>query len=71
MTDRVNALVVALTHDHRTDDVEALITAIKQLRGVINVSPHVADISDYVAQSRVRQEIGSKLIELIYPAPGK
>lgn len=45
MTDRVNALVVVLDKDIRTDDVESLIEAIKHFRGVLSVFNNIADAS--------------------------
>lgn len=67
MTDRYNYLTVALEKDIRSDDAEALISAIKQLRGVLSVEPNVSDPGDWLAESRVRQELGTKLWEILYP----
>ncbi len=53
MTDRLNALIVILEHDIREDDAEPIINAIQQLRGVLQVEPHVADsIGDAAAEAR-------------------
>lgn len=67
MTDRLNSLTVALEQDMRTDDAEALIAAIKQMRGVLSVSGNVTDLSDYVADQRARTELGKKLLDVLYP----
>jgi hypothetical protein len=67
MTDRYNYLTVALAKDMRSDDAEALINAIMMLRGVLKVEPNVADSDDWTAEMRVRQELGAKLLEIIYP----
>lgn len=61
MTDRVNALVVVLAEDVRDDDCEAVMTALRMIRGVVNVSANVVDISDHVAQARARNELRKKL----------
>lgn len=67
MTDRFNSLTVVLEKDMRDDDAEALIAAIRQLRGVLSVSGNVADPSDYIAQQRARHELGDKLWQVLYP----
>ena len=54
MTDRYNALTVVMEKDMRDDDAEALIAAIRQLRGVLSVSGNVADL-------------GQKLWSVLYP----
>lgn len=67
MTDRFNALTVVLERDIREDDAEPLIAAIRQLRGVLSVEPHVSNLSDLIAESRVRREIGERLVTIVYP----
>lgn len=67
MTDRLNALTVVLDRDIRVDDAEPLIAAIRQLRGVLSVELHVSDLEDSIAQTRVRRELGEKLIAIVYP----
>ena len=69
MTDRYNALTVVLEKDIRKDDAEALLRAIRQLRGVLDVTGHVADTDSYTAQERVRRELGEKLWNVLYPKP--
>jgi len=65
MTDRINAMIVVLEEDIRSDDVESLVNAIRHLRGVANVKPHVASYEDVIARERVRSEIGGKLFDAI------
>lgn len=68
MTDRINALTVALERDIRDDDIRPLVEAIKQLRGVLRVEAHVVDtIESWVQRSRVQSELGKKLMAVIYP----
>jgi len=67
MTDRINALTIVLERDIRTDDIGPLIAAIRQLRGVLNVTQHVSQLEDIVARARVRQELGEKLWEVLHP----
>lgn len=65
MTDRINALTVVLTDDWREDDVQSIIEAIKLLRGVLRVSPNVADLDNYVAEERAKHELVVKIRELL------
>lgn len=67
MTDRINAFIVILNHDIREDDAEDTITALKQIKGVLSVQPHVADFSDAIAQDRVRMELTEKLWRVLHP----
>lgn len=63
MTDRVNALTVVLDKDYRDDDIEALADAIRQFKGVIDVSLNISNPTDHVAQSRARTELISKMMD--------
>ena len=65
MTDRYNSLTVVLEHDIRDDDAQPLIDAIKQLKGVIEVSGNVTDMKDYSARTRLRIEYTNALIDLL------
>lgn len=67
MTDRYNFLTVSLEQDIRSDDAQKLIDAIGMLRGVLKVEPNIADGTTYTAEARVRQQIGEKLFDVIYP----
>ena len=67
MTDRYNTLTVVLEKDMRDDDAEALLAAIRQLRGVLGVSGNVADASAYMAEERAKRELGDKLWQVLYP----
>ena len=67
MTDRYNALTVVLEKNTRDDDAEHLISAIRQLRGVLSVTGNVADSGSHIAEYRARHELGAKLIDIVYP----
>lgn len=69
MTDRYNALTVVLDHDYRDDDARVIIAAIMQLRGVRSVNPEVANIGDHIARMRVRDELGTKLMDVLRSEP--
>lgn len=61
MTDRINAITVVLEHDIRDDDAEPLLQAIRQLRGVLTVTPHVANLEGHLATERAKCELMDKL----------
>jgi hypothetical protein len=63
MTDRYNALTVALDRDIRDDDAESIINAIKQLKGVVDVTGNVVDTDYYVAKTRITSEVAQKLVD--------
>ena len=67
MSDRIGALTVVLKHDIRDDDAKGLIDAIMYMRGVLSVQPHVADVSDHIAQVRVRTQLLAKLMDELSP----
>lgn len=67
MTDRFNALVVVLEKDMRDDDAEALLIAIRQLRGVASVEGNVADMASHIARVQARTELSAGLWDVLYP----
>jgi hypothetical protein len=67
MTDRINAFIVILDRDIREDDAEDTITALKQIKGVISVKPHVKNMSDSIALEQVRLELTEKLWRVLHP----
>lgn len=71
MTDRYMAFTVTLDQDIRTDDAEAIINAIKMVKHVRNVTPHVANWEFHTAVDRARQDLGEKLWKVLYPDFGK
>jgi hypothetical protein len=52
VTDRHSGYVVTLAEDIREDDAEAVINALRMVRGVISVEPVIADIQSVIAESR-------------------
>ncbi len=67
MTDRYYALTVVLEKDIRDDDAEPILNAIKMIKGVQDVQPHISDPGTWVAQERARRELGEKLWYVLYP----
>jgi tripartite-type tricarboxylate transporter receptor subunit TctC len=60
MTDRIKGFVVTLDKDIRIDDVQEIMNAIKMVKGVIDVSPSVANTDDHMNRERIAHEFRSK-----------
>ena len=67
MTDRLKGLVVTLDRDYRDDDAEAIINAIRQIKGVLMVDLSMTTLDDDINRNRVRHELGEKLWAVLYP----
>lgn len=66
MSDRVNSFLVVLETDMHEDEAKRTLDAIMQIRGVISVTPNVADVvADSVARSRVRLELITAIIAML------
>lgn len=67
MTDRIHSLIVVLEKDVRDDDIQPLLTAIEQIRGVLRVDPNVrVGSSDvFVAEARLKDRVREQLWKLI------
>ncbi len=67
MTDRIHALTVILETPTRDDDVEPLVSAIRHMRGVLDVKTEVADIDTWAAEERALAELRQKLRHVLWP----
>lgn len=65
MTDRYNAITVHLATDIRDDDAEAILTAIRMVKGVAKVEPLVADVSAAIGEERARRQLVDQLWEVL------
>jgi len=65
MTERVKGFTVTLAENIRIDDVQPLIDAIGMLKGVINVYPVISEPSELITETRLRNEIREKLLNVI------
>lgn len=65
MTNRINRLTVVLETDVRDDDIQALVAAVGQFRGVASVDLNVADPASHTALMRARYELREKLWEAL------
>jgi hypothetical protein len=58
VTDRHSGYVVTLAADVRDDDAQAIITALRMVRGVISVEPVIADIQSLIADESAPRRAG-------------
>lgn len=65
MTDRLRGVVVTFGQDIRVDDAEAILSAIRMIKGVVDVQPVVATYEGDMAEARVNQQWREKLYALI------
>lgn len=65
MTDRYFALTVLLDQDIRKDDAEPIINAIRMIKHVLQVEPHVSDVDTWAARACVRGELKQKLWDVL------
>lgn len=61
MTDRYSYIVVGLSKDIREDDAEPILAAIRMIKGVLTVQPHVAEFGEVLAQERARIELRARV----------
>jgi len=66
VTDRLKGFVVTLDHDMRDDDAENIRKAILALKHVSAVNPVASDYNDLINRQRVRQELGKKIIDVVF-----
>jgi hypothetical protein len=71
MTDRLKGVIVTFKEDIREDDAEAVLTAIKMVKGVLSVKPLVSNYEQHIAEERVRRELGDKIWKVLHPELAK
>lgn len=71
MQAKINAITITLEKDISVDDAEALMNAIRMFKGVIAVEENVLNSAQWIAEHIIRQELGIKLYEIIYPEDKK
>lgn len=65
MTTRIIALTVILEGEPREDDIEPIIAAIRQLRGVADVQPIDASPEIRIAERRAMLDLREKLWDVL------
>ena len=70
MTDRHAGFIVTLKNDTRDDDdAEAIVTALRMVKGVLSVKPIPADFGQHLADERARAELRDKLWNIVADTP--
>lgn len=64
MTDRIVSLTVVLDKEIREDDCQAVIDAIKMIKGVGHVTAEVADVEFYTARAQASLELYKRVSKL-------
>jgi hypothetical protein len=67
MTTRLKGLTITLDHNIREDDAQRIIDAISMVKGVMSIKAIESNADDYIIEQRIRNEIGRKLLDIIYP----
>lgn len=68
MTDRIKGLTVTLKPNLREDDAEAILNAIRMVKGVVHVETHVADIHHHMAVEQAKRDLRQDMIKILYPS---
>ena len=71
MTDRIKGFTVVLDRDMRDDDVEAVADAIRMIKRVATVTPHIVTHEDYMVRERLRHDLKMKMYKLVDEAFNK
>lgn len=67
MTDRYFALTVLLDKDIREDDAQPIIDAIKMIRRVKAVEPHVSNMEVWAGETRARMKLAEEIWSILFP----
>ena len=63
MSNRINGFIVVLDKDYKDEDVEATISAIKQIKGVIGVKPNIVTSNESISKYQTKIEIVNKIYD--------
>ena len=65
MTERYKGFIVTLSDNIREDDAEAIINALRMIKGVADVSPVCANADDRIIRARVWHELTDKVFRAL------
>lgn len=65
MTNRHGGYIVVLDHDIREDDAEAVIAALKMIKGVLSVEPVVGDVRLMLAEARANTDWVNRILDML------
>ncbi|HEY9678645.1 MAG TPA: hypothetical protein V6C76_11590 [Drouetiella sp.] len=60
MTNRLTGVFVAFEREIRDDDAEAIVEAIKMVRGVAGVTKKISEAVDFAAERRIEERLREK-----------
>lgn len=63
MSNRINGFIVVLDKNYKDEDVEATISAIKQIKGVIAVKPNIVTSNESISKYQTKIEIVNKIYD--------
>lgn len=70
MTASLNAVTVFFEENIREDDAESLVNALRWMKGVASVEPHVASaVDEHAGAMRERRRVGEAIFDIVYPKP--
>ena len=67
MSNRIFAYSVILDNEYKDEDAECIISAIRMIKGVADVTEHTADPTLYFAKTNAMLDMRSKLMGVLYP----
>ena len=65
MTDRVAHLTVYLDRDMTDEDVECVMRAMRMVKFVSKVEPHIIDNKDYRARDRIQRQVSDHMRRVV------
>lgn len=68
MSNRHHSYTVVLDHELKDEDSEEVIQAIKMIKGVTQVVPHIADGGFYIAREQAKIDLRQQMWDLLHPA---
>lgn len=67
MSSKINSITIVFKNDISEEYCNRLIEAFSLYAGIQSIDRNITDHNLYVAESRVRNELGEKLWEVLYP----
>jgi hypothetical protein len=65
MADRLKGVTVTFAEDLRVEDAEAILNAIRMIKGVIDVQASVTNPDDHMTRALVRMELRARILKVL------
>jgi hypothetical protein len=65
MTDRIKGFTVTLSNDIRDDDFQAILEAVKMIKGVSHIEPSIVTTHDHMNRVRIKTELLGDIYKLL------